>query len=31
MYTFAAVVYFVISYGLSMLVKRLQDRIAIIR
>ena len=31
MYTFAAVVYFVISYGLSMLVKKLQDRIAIIR
>src|SRR4249919_1583356 len=31
MYTFAAVVYFVISYGLSMLVKRLQDRIAIPR
>jgi glutamate/aspartate transport system permease protein len=31
MYTFAAVVYFVISYGLSMLVKRLQDRIAIVR
>ena len=31
MYSFAAVVYFVISYGLSMLVKRLQDRIAIIR
>src|SRR4051812_33698088 len=31
MYTFAAVVYFVISYGLSTLVKRLQDRIAIIR
>jgi glutamate/aspartate transport system permease protein len=31
MYTFAAVVYFVISYSLSLLVKRLQDRIAIIR
>jgi glutamate/aspartate transport system permease protein len=31
MYSFAAVVYFVISYGLSMLVKRFQDRIAIIR
>ena len=31
MYTFAAVVYFVISYGLSTLVQRLQDRIAIIR
>ena len=31
MYTFAAVVYFVISYGLSMLVKSLQDRIAIVR
>src|SRR6195256_702475 len=31
MYTFAAAVYFVISYGLSMLVKRLQLRIAIIR
>jgi glutamate/aspartate transport system permease protein len=31
MYTFAALVYFVISYGLSMLVKRLQDRIAIVR
>jgi glutamate/aspartate transport system permease protein len=31
MYTFAAVVYFVISYSLSMLVKRLQDRIAIVR
>ncbi|MGQ0656410.1 MAG: amino acid ABC transporter permease [Betaproteobacteria bacterium] len=31
MYTFVAVVYFVISYGLSLLVKRLQDRIAIIR
>ncbi len=31
MYTFAAVVYFVISYSLSSLVKRLQDRIAIIR
>jgi glutamate/aspartate transport system permease protein len=31
MYTFAAVVYFVISYGLSTLVKQLQNRIAIIR
>jgi glutamate/aspartate transport system permease protein len=31
MYTFVAVVYFVISYGLSTLVKRLQDRIAVIR
>jgi glutamate/aspartate transport system permease protein len=31
MYTFVAVVYFVISYGLSSLVKKLQDRIAIIR
>jgi glutamate/aspartate transport system permease protein len=31
MYTFVAVVYFVISYGLSTLVKRLQNRIAIIR
>jgi glutamate/aspartate transport system permease protein len=31
MYTFVAVVYFIISYGLSTLVKRLQDRIAIIR
>jgi glutamate/aspartate transport system permease protein len=31
MYTFVAVVYFVISYSLSLLVKRLQDRIAIIR
>src|SRR5512134_4024634 len=31
MYTFVAVVYFVISYGLSILVKRLQDRIAIVR
>jgi glutamate/aspartate transport system permease protein len=31
MYTFVAVVYFVVSYGLSTLVKRLQDRIAIIR
>jgi glutamate/aspartate transport system permease protein len=31
MYTFVAVVYFAISYGLSTLVKRLQDRIAIIR
>jgi glutamate/aspartate transport system permease protein len=31
MYTFVAVVYFVISYGLSTLVKGLQDRIAIIR
>jgi glutamate/aspartate transport system permease protein len=31
MYTFAAVVYFVVSYGLSTLVKRLQERIAIVR
>jgi glutamate/aspartate transport system permease protein len=31
MYVFVAVVYFVISYSLSLLVKRLQDRIAIIR
>src|SRR5499426_316236 len=31
MYTFAAVVYFVISFGLSTLVKNLQARIAIIR
>ncbi len=31
MYTFVAVVYFVISYGLSTVVKRLQDRIAIVR
>jgi glutamate/aspartate transport system permease protein len=31
MYTFVAVVYFVISYSLSILVKRLQDKVAIIR
>ena len=31
MYTFVAVVYFIISYGLSTLVKRLQERIAIVR
>jgi glutamate/aspartate transport system permease protein len=31
MYTFAAVVYFIISYSLSLLVKRLQDKTAIIR
>jgi len=31
MYTFVAVVYFIISYGLSTVVKRLQARIAIIR
>ena len=31
MYSFAAVVYFVISFGLSFLVKNLQQRIAIIR
>src|SRR6266700_2823366 len=31
MYTFVAVVYFVVSYGLSTLVKRLQERIAVIR
>src|SRR5574339_614744 len=31
MYTFVAVVYFIISYSLSTMVKRLQDRIAVIR
>ena len=31
MYSFVAVVYFIISYSVSMLVKRLQDRIAIVR
>src|SRR5881394_1689656 len=31
MYTFVAAVYFVVSYGLSALVKKLQDRVAIIR
>jgi glutamate/aspartate transport system permease protein len=31
MYTFVAVVYFLISYTLSTMVKRLQDRIAVIR
>jgi glutamate/aspartate transport system permease protein len=31
MYTFVAVVYFVVSYSLSLLVKRLQDKVAIIR
>jgi glutamate/aspartate transport system permease protein len=31
MYTFVAVVYFLISFGLSLLVKRLQERIAILR
>jgi glutamate/aspartate transport system permease protein len=31
MYTFVAVVYFIISFGLSSLVKQLQNRIAIIR
>jgi ABC-type amino acid transport system permease subunit len=31
MYTFVAVVYFIISYSLSLLVKRLQGRIAVIR
>ena len=31
MYTFVAVVYFVVSYGLSTIVKRLQERIAIVR
>ena len=31
MYSFVAVVYFVISYSLSLLVKRLQNRIAVIR
>ena len=31
MYTFVAVVYFIMSFGLSTLVKRLQERIAVIR
>jgi len=31
MYTFVAVVYFIVSYSLSLLVKQLQDRVAIIR
>jgi glutamate/aspartate transport system permease protein len=31
MYSFVAVVYFVISYSLSLVVKRLQDKVAIIR
>jgi glutamate/aspartate transport system permease protein len=31
MYTFVAIVYFVISYALSTMVKRLQDRVAVIR
>jgi glutamate/aspartate transport system permease protein len=31
MYLFVAVVYFVLCYGLSMLVKKLQQRVAIIR
>jgi len=31
MYTFVAVVYFIVSYTLSRLVRRLQDRIAVIR
>ncbi|HUF80467.1 MAG TPA: ABC transporter permease subunit, partial [Burkholderiales bacterium] len=31
MYTFAAAVYFLMSYSLSLLVRRLQDRIAVIR
>jgi glutamate/aspartate transport system permease protein len=31
MYTFVAVVYFIISYALSQFVRRLQDRIAVIR
>ena len=31
MYTFVAVVYFIVSYSLSLLVKQLQDRIAVIR
>ena len=31
MYTFAAAVYFVISFGLSLLVRRLQARIAVVR
>jgi glutamate/aspartate transport system permease protein len=31
MYTFVALVYFIVSYSLSLLVKRLQDKVAIIR
>jgi glutamate/aspartate transport system permease protein len=31
MYSFVAVVYFIISFGLSTLVKSLQERIAVIR
>jgi glutamate/aspartate transport system permease protein len=31
MYLFVAVVYFLLCYGLSLLVKRLQQRVAIIR
>jgi glutamate/aspartate transport system permease protein len=31
MYTFVALVYFIMSYSLSLLVRRLQDRIAVIR
>jgi glutamate/aspartate transport system permease protein len=31
MYIFAAIVYFIMSFGLSLLVKRLQQKIAIIR
>jgi glutamate/aspartate transport system permease protein len=31
MYVFVAIVYFVISYSLSALVRRLQDRVAVIR
>jgi ABC-type amino acid transport system permease subunit len=31
MYLFAAVVYFLISFAMSMFVKRLQTRIAVIR
>ena len=31
MYSFVAVVYFVVSYGLSAMVKRLQERVAVIR
>ncbi len=31
MYTFVAVVYFIISYALSQLVRRVQDRIAVVR
>ena len=31
MYLFVALVYFIICYGLSLLVKRLQNKIAIVR